>query len=110
MSAADWLNLRVSRLAGDKKDPKTATKPGAPASEGRTTRERLNATLRQKEEALSPRVLRRTLEELRAIVDPHVSEVEGGRRAHGVALSAPRSSRTSRRQPSQSSQASAALE
>lgn len=109
MSAADWLNLRVSRLSGDKKDPKavaaqattptdlpkaaakTAAPPTTaaaptPASTGRTTRERLNATLRQKEEALSPRVLRRTLEELRAIVDPHVSEVEGGRRARGVAL------------------------
>ena len=109
MSAADWLNLRVSRLSGDKKDPKaaaaqataptelpkaaaktaspaTTVAPPTPASAGRTTRERLNATLRQKEEALSPRVLRRTLEELRAIVDPHVSEVEGGRRARGVAL------------------------
>ena len=52
---------------------------------GRSTRERLNATLRQKEEALSPRVLRRTLQELIAIVDPQVSEVEGGRRAKGVA-------------------------
>ena len=110
MSAADWLNRSVSRLSGDKKDPKAAlakanesadapksvAKPTAaaspaapaqaPASAGRTTRERLNATLRQKEEALSPRVLRRTLEELRAIVDPHVSEVEGGRRARGVAV------------------------
>ncbi|MFM9901833.1 MAG: malonyl-CoA decarboxylase [Polaromonas sp.] len=110
MSAADWLNRSVSRLSGDKKDPKAslakvnesadapksvvkptaAASPAAPAqapaSAGRTTRERLNATLRQKEEALSPRVLRRTLEELRAIVDPHVSEVEGGRRARGVAL------------------------
>ncbi|MEO6322048.1 MAG: malonyl-CoA decarboxylase [Polaromonas sp.] len=109
MSAADWLNRRVSQLSGDKKDtksdaetakaadaPQAAAKPVAPASPaaaapppasaGRTTRERLNATLRQKEEALSPRVLRRTLEELRAIVDPHVSEVEGGRRARGVAL------------------------
>ena len=46
---------------------------------------RLAATLRRREEALSPRVLRRTLEELRAIVDPGVSEVEGGRRAQGVA-------------------------
>jgi len=51
----------------------------------RSSRERLNATLRQKEEALSPRVLRRTLTELQAIVDPSVSEVEGGKRARGVA-------------------------
>jgi len=59
-----------------------ATEGVAPS---RSTRERLSATLRQKEEALSPRVLRRTLEELKAIVDPRVSEVEGGRRAMGVA-------------------------
>ncbi|MEO7391123.1 MAG: malonyl-CoA decarboxylase family protein [Ramlibacter sp.] len=50
----------------------------------RSTRERLKATLRHRQEALSPRVLRRTLSELQAIVDPAVSEVEGGRRAEGV--------------------------
>ena len=92
MTAADWLNRSVSLLAGDKKQPKggaepaakkTATQDTVPA--GRSTRERLEATLRQKEEALSPRVLRRTLQELQAIVDPRVSEVEGGRRAMGVA-------------------------
>jgi len=47
--------------------------------------ERLKATLRRHQEALSPRVLRRTLAELQAIVDVRVSEVEGGRRARGVA-------------------------
>ncbi len=102
MTAADWLNRSVSRLSGDKtpasKTAETgagaapaATKKVAPGTSadalqpGRSTRERLKATLRQKEEALSPRVLRRTLEELKAIVDPQVSEVEGGRRAQGVA-------------------------
>ncbi|MDB5890726.1 MAG: Malonyl-CoA decarboxylase [Polaromonas sp.] len=59
--------------------------PAERTAPGRSTRERLKATLRKKEEALSPRVLRRTLEELKAIVDPRVSEVEGGRRAMGVA-------------------------
>ena len=101
MTAADWLNRSVSRLAGDKKTVKTGasgpesgqdpSKKGGIASKsealpgGRSTRERLSATLRQKEEALSPRVLRRTLQELQSIVDPQVSEVEGGRRARGVA-------------------------
>ena len=104
MTAADWLNRSVSRLSGDKKQPKEAvaqdnrlqvatknvansanTANAEPLPAGRSTRDRLNATLRQKEEALSPRVLRRTLEELKAIVDPQVSEVEGGRRAMGVA-------------------------
>ncbi|MES2400845.1 MAG: malonyl-CoA decarboxylase [Pseudomonadota bacterium] len=92
MTAADWLNRSVSLLAGEKKGAKAVAEPATkkiagqdavPA--GRSTRERLEATLRQKEEALSPRVLRRTLQELQAIVDPRVSEVEGGRRAMGVA-------------------------
>ena len=58
---------------------------GDTPTNGRSTRDRLKATLRQKEEALSPRVLRRTLQELRAIIEPQVSEVEGGLRAKGVA-------------------------
>ncbi len=100
MSAAEWLTRSVARFSPEKKVPATppasdstagaAKKAGSVASTplqsaGRSTRERLQATLRQKEEALSPRVLRRTLEELKAIVDPQVSEVEGGRRAKGVA-------------------------
>ena len=51
----------------------------------RSTSERLAASLKQKHEALSPRVLRRTLQELRAVADSGVSEVEGARRAQGVA-------------------------
>jgi len=88
MTATDWLNRSVSRLSGDKKARKVSatSASAAPAiTPVRSTRERLAATLRQKEEALSPRVLRRTLLELKAIVDPQVSEVEGGRRAQGVA-------------------------
>ena len=73
MNAPDWISRGVSML-----------KP-APQTGPRSTRERLGATLRKKEEALSPRVLRRTLEELQGIVDPQVSEIEGGRRAKGVA-------------------------
>ena len=98
MNAPDWLNRSVSRFSPDRKEASgTATVTGDAALASprkaatdtlpavRSTRERLAATLRQKEEALSPRVLRRSLEELKAIVDPQVSEVEGGRRARGVA-------------------------
>ena len=112
MNPADWLGRGARRADAAKKMSKQAEAPvsaARPASEiiatavssasaaapasapaspppgGRSTRERLNATLRKKEEALSPRVLRRTLQELKAIVDPQVSEVEGGRRASGVA-------------------------
>ncbi len=101
MTAADWLNLRVKHPASDKSASKAPVVPADTAQAapkkivswtsssvpaGRSTRERLDATLRQKDEALSPRVLRRTLQELKAIVDTQVSEVEGGRRAKGVAL------------------------
>ena len=54
---------------------------GSKTTAPRATRERLQATLAQKGEALSPRALRRVLQELQAVIDSRVSEVEGGRRA-----------------------------
>jgi malonyl-CoA decarboxylase len=105
MSTSSWLSRNVSRFRpAGKADPakgKNAedTQPKFRSSKStdgaelqvkltqrRTTRERLEGSLRHREEALSPRVLRRTLQELKAIVDPSVSEAEGGRRAKGVAL------------------------
>ncbi len=104
MSTSSWISRNVSRfrsadkaaLAKGKTAEETAPKfRSSKSTEGveleaklalrRTTRERLDGTLRHKEEALSPRVLRRTLQELQAIIDPSVSEAEGGRRAQGVA-------------------------
>ena len=57
--------------------------PAAPTAP-RATQDRLKGYLRHGSEALSPRVLRRLLDELKAIVDPQISEVEGGRRAQGM--------------------------
>jgi malonyl-CoA decarboxylase len=100
MSPVDWISRGVS-LWRPGFELKTAggaaarePKPGAsspslaehPLSGARSTRERLQATLRRGQEALSPRVLRRTLAELQAVVDPRVSEVEGGRRAKAFAI------------------------
>lgn len=94
MNATSWISRSVSRLfpamrrellpaetAGG-----VAGRPGqgaraVDASVERPTRERLAASLRVKGEAMSPRMLRRVLEELRATIDPQISEVEGGRRA-----------------------------
>lgn len=110
MNATTWISRRVSKLlpAALAKDEAAAGAPAnplkgaagaplrgpgsapAPSSRGkpsqRSTRERLDATLRQGDEALSPRMLRRALEELRAIIDPRVSEIEGGRRAAALAV------------------------
>jgi malonyl-CoA decarboxylase len=89
MTPTDWL-ARVPLLR-PALEPKAVAAAGvaAHANEApprpRTTRERLEATLRRHQEALSPRVLRRTLTELQAIVEPRASEVEGGRRAKAFA-------------------------
>ena len=72
MNTREWLSEHVSRL-----------RRPAPAG-ARSTQERLSARLRQGEEAMSPSALRRKLNELKAIVDPLVSEVEGGKRAGGL--------------------------
>lgn len=99
MSTSEWLGRKVSGwLPGVKSKADRQSAAQVNATEGRankpvlakeapvrSSKERLNATLRKNEEALSPRVLRRTLSELQAIVDPSVSEVEGGKRARGVA-------------------------
>ena len=99
MTQDSWINRNVARLLPRSFKENTAPVPAesaqaAPkkvANEGvppvtkragaRSTRERLQATLRQGDEALSPRVLRRILQELQAVIDERVSEVEGGRRA-----------------------------
>ncbi|MFD1581406.1 malonyl-CoA decarboxylase [Ramlibacter ginsenosidimutans] len=100
---ADWISrgaalwrpgFEAKATAGASREakPQAAAVP-APAAQAasthapgaRTTRERLKATWRKGEEALSPRVLRRTLADLQAIVDPRASEVEGGRRARAFA-------------------------
>ncbi len=103
MNTSNWIARSVSRLrtggiSTQKNEEKTtlrqsnkgdlaskfvAKNNAVAASIGsvRSTRERLKATLRQRGEALSPRMMRRAYDELRAIIDPEVSEVEGGRRA-----------------------------
>lgn len=76
MNTTQWIAERVSRL-------RPAAKAGA-APAPRPTAERLRARLRQGDEALSPRALRQLLDELKGVVDPMVSEVEGGRRAQAL--------------------------
>jgi malonyl-CoA decarboxylase len=71
MNGPGWINRGMARLVPQ----------GAP----RSTRERLQATLRHTGEALSPRALRRILQALQAVIDPRISEVEGGRRATALA-------------------------
>ena len=97
-STPEWIARSVSRLrtaapaadkAGDKLAKaaldKTVTDVVAKVAVPRSTHERLQATLRRGQEALSPRALRRLLAGLQEVVAPQVSELEGGRRAQAVA-------------------------
>ena len=79
MNATTWLSSKLNLLRN------SAPASELHKSEDRSTRERLNSSLRQNTEALSPRSLRRTLFMLQSVVDPRVSEVEGGRRAKALA-------------------------
>lgn len=100
MKSANWIPRKMARWlprAGDagqgpvgpaehvlEKAPADGGPNGAGAPSGhvhRSTTDRLSARLRRGQEALSPKVLRRTLTQLRGVVDARVSEVEGARRA-----------------------------
>lgn len=79
MNATNWLSTKLNLL----RNSAPASVP--PEEVARSTRERLDATVRKQKEALSPRSLRRTLLLLQSVVDHKVSEVEGGRRAKALA-------------------------
>jgi len=102
MNSAEWISRNVSywiptsvswrklaRVAG-KPTPAAlpldavdaVVQPSKPSvAAPRSTTQRLAASLRRGQETMSPRQLRNTLTQLRAIIDERVSEVEGGRRA-----------------------------
>lgn len=82
-----WLSSAISKLA------KPSARPQAPVAElaestpkiKRSTTERLAANFKQGNEAMSPRLLRRSLQALQEVIDPRISETEGGRRAERLA-------------------------
>ncbi len=103
MNTANWISSQVSRFlphpipakssaaalvvaagaaptAAPMAGSNTPSQP-QPSPLRRNTQERLKGRVKKADEALSPRELRARLDELRAIIDPHISEVEGGRRA-----------------------------
>src|SRR5258708_814574 len=81
--ATDWIARNVSRFRStDAAAP--ATKSEGEAAKGpapRGTAQRLQATLRRGQEVLSPRELRKLMEDLQAAADAGLSDVEGGRHA-----------------------------
>ena len=94
MNQDSWIGRNVAKWLPKDIEPNSVLAPvkyaqaaiknvanGKERTAMRSTRERLQATLLHKGEALSPRVLRRILQELQGVIDGRVGEVEGGRRA-----------------------------
>ncbi len=82
------INIEVKESSqASQPTSKLSAKPTAASAKNATRSlvDRLKGSLRHPEEALSPRLLRRTLDDLKAIIDPQVSEVEGGKRAQVLA-------------------------
>ncbi len=69
--------MKLLRAKLDQPSKPVTTKP----EDDRSTRERIDASLKHRDEALSPRSLRKILTQLNDIIDSKVSEIEGGRRA-----------------------------
>lgn len=96
-SPTEWLARSVSRLrtaspdqSGHEASTASISKPTAPSKTpnlpaNRSTHERLAATLRRGQEALSPRALRRLHSELQEVAAPLVSDIEAGKRAQEIA-------------------------
>lgn len=82
MNTPQWLVQGMRLLRG--KVSSVSSSPPAP-NDKRSTRERVDASLKKRDEALSPRSLRKILNQLQNIIDPKVSETEGGKRAMAFA-------------------------
>lgn len=82
--ATDWIARNVSRFRSTDAAAPAAKKEGVDAPKAavpRSMAQRLQATLRRGEEVLSPRELRKLMEDLQAAADASLSDVEGGRHA-----------------------------
>jgi len=84
----NWLSAAFAKLS-----PKPAKAQVTDSLSGtnklsstrRSTSERLAASFKQPNEAMSPRLLRRSLNVMQAVIEPSISEIEGGRRAEQLA-------------------------
>ena len=79
MNRPQWLERGMKLLRSKLDQPEKQA--AVAVSEDRSTRERIDASLKHRDEALSSRSLRKILTQLNDIIDTKVSEIEGGRRA-----------------------------
>lgn len=83
-----WLASAIAKFSQQPTKTLLAEKQPAPTkslSARRSTSDRLAASFKLQNEAMSPRLLRRSLQAMQAVIEPSISETEGGRRAEQLA-------------------------
>ncbi len=89
MKSSDWLKHSVGlfsrKPAAQASVVARAAAPAPSAPAPRTSGQRLAGGKANAGEALKTKVLAELLMQLKAVIDPSISEIEGGRRAHAVA-------------------------
>jgi malonyl-CoA decarboxylase len=76
-----WLASAIAKFSQQPTKTLLAEKQPAPTkslSARRSTSDRLAASFKLQNEAMSPRLLRRSLQAMQAVIEPSISETEGG--------------------------------
>ena len=82
MNTPHWLERGMMLLRSKNQSGVVSAKPALSSlPDDRATKDRIEASIKQREQVLPARLLRRVLKELQNVIDPQVSEIEGGRRA-----------------------------
>jgi malonyl-CoA decarboxylase len=82
MNTPHWLERGMMLLRSKTQPSATNTKPALNSlQDDHVTKERIEASIKKREQVLPERTLRKVMKELQNVIDPQVSEIEGGRRA-----------------------------
>ena len=82
MNTPHWLERGMMLLRSKTQPSATNTKPALNSlQDDHATKERIEASIKKREQVLPERTLRKVMKELQNVIDPQVSEIEGGRRA-----------------------------
>ena len=82
MNTPHWLERGMMLLRSKTQPSTTNTKPALNSlQDDHATKERIEASIKKREQVLPERTLRKVMKELQNVIDPQVSEIEGVRRA-----------------------------
>ena len=82
MNTPHWLERGMKLLRSKTQSVTVSTKPALNSlQDDHATKARIEASIKKREQVLPERTLRKVMKELQNVIDPQVSEIEGGRRA-----------------------------